>query len=917
MRIAPALLTLALTFGLFPPCSIYSATPPDTGSRASSNFDFDWCFKLGDIATASQEHFDDTAWRKLDVPHDWSIEGDYAEDNPGVAISAFLPTGIGWYRKTFDVTPAMLKQDVSILFDGVFMDSTTYINGVKLGEEPYGYMSFHFELSKYLHAGKNTIAVRVNNLLQPAARWYTGSGIYGHVQLITMPTTHISMWSTFVHTNSISGDKATLAISTTVDRTAEDARPINLRFTVLDSAQHRVATNTIPFSKDIATELTVSHPALWSPETPSLYTLRIELLNGGYVVDSEDTRFGIRTTSFDPDKGFLMNGNVLKLRGVGDHLYGGPMGTAVPDGILERRLQMLKDMGVNAIRTAHNPHTPYFYDLCDRLGILVMDEIYDGWHKKVKNEYAERYYASQWHHDVERWVRRDRNHPSIFAWSLGNETGLEDTNHMSEYVHTFDPTRPTTGGMMTTGVDVSGWNGPGEVPGVLERFHAEHPTTPIVLTEEPHTLQTRGYYRARTWWRDWKHVVEFPSYGTQEIFFDGNPWYNSSYDNAIVRNSARWSWKRTASTPWIAGEFRWLGFDYIGEAAYKGGQWPTRAENFGIIDLAAIPKDHYYLYQAFWTKQPMVHILPHWTHRGMEGITIPVVAYSNQPEVELFLNGTSLGRRKPEELGDFVWQVPYKPGRLEAIAYDASGKEAAETLFQTADEPNQIKIETDNDHLRPNRTDDAVVTFAITDKDGVMVPWDMNRIDFKVNGPVHLLGNENGDPCDPTPNQASYRKAFYGMARGFYQSTEVGGPIVIIAGAILGDVHILNTSALHPRIVSIAASRVALRGQITNVPLEIHYTIDGSEPTTLSPLYTAPFGISDETRVRALILEDGVPQLTLSQAFHRTEDTVVSDPRWATNSTEDPSQRVGHHIAEGAEADTRRLKNRAVKKQEE
>ena len=289
------------------------------------------------------------------------------------------------------------------------------------------------------------------------------------------------------------------------------------------------------------------------------------------------------------------------------------------------------------------------------------------------------------------------------------------------------------------------------------------------------------------------------------------PGYNSSYDNAIVRDSARWSWKRTASTPWIAGEFRWLGFYYIGEAAYKDGRWPTRAENFGVIDLAAIPKDHFYLYQAFWTKKPMVHLLPHWTHRGMEGITIPIVAYSNQTEVELFLNGNSLGRRKPEELGDFVWQVPYRPGKLEAIAYDSSGKQTAETSFQTAGEPNQIKVETDNDHLRPNRIDDAVVTFTNTDRNGVMVPWDMNRIGFKVNGPVHLLGDENGDPCDVTPNQALYRNAFYGMARGFYQSTERDGPIEIIAGAILGDVHILNTSPQHPRIVSIAMARVALR----------------------------------------------------------------------------------------------------------
>ncbi|HEX5284643.1 MAG TPA: glycoside hydrolase family 2 TIM barrel-domain containing protein, partial [Bryocella sp.] len=581
-------------------------------------------------------------------------------------------------------------------------------------------------------------------------------------------------------------------------------------------------------------------------------------------------------------------GQVLKLRGVGDHLYGGPMGAAIPDGILERRLRLLKEMGVNAIRTSHNPHTPYFYDLCDRLGILVMDEIYDGWHKKVQNEYAQRFYASQWHHDVERWVRRDRNHPSVFIWSIGNETGLVDVNHMTEYVHTFDPTRPTTGGMITTGVDVSGWNGPGEVPGVLEKFHAEHPTVPIVLTEEPHTLQTRGFYRVRTWWRDWKPVQQFEPYGTEEIFFDGNPWYNSSYDNAIVRDTARQSWKRTSSTPWIAGEFRWLGFDYIGEAAYKGGHWPVRAENFGIIDLAAIPKDDYFLYKAFWTKRPMVHLLPHWTHRNMEGVVIPVVAYSNQPQVELFLNGKSLGRKRPQPLGDFLWDVPYEPGTLKAIAYGQGGEQVATAEFETAGDPTGLKLETDNSALKPNRTDDAVITVTIVDKDGTMVPWDMNTVHFKLTGPVHLLGNENGDPVDVTPNQAPYRNAFYGMARGFYQATAQDAPIEIAAAAILGDTAIAGTSPQHPRMVSIAVSRMSLRGVLANADLVIRYTTDGSEPNAQSSVFSGPFGVSDDTQVKAVVFRDGSRWMQLSQWFHRVDPPVVSDPRWATDSTVDP-----------------------------
>lgn len=858
--------------------------------RGTTNFDFDWRFHLGEVPGAEAPGFDDSAWRQLDVPHDWSIEGAYRQDNPGVAVSGWLPTGIGWYRKTFEVTPEMLRGNVVLLFDGVFMDSTTWVNGVQLGEEPYGYMSFYFDISAHLHPGANTIAVRVNNLLQPAARWYTGSGIYGHVKLLTMPAVHVPLWSTFVRTHSLNSQTATVAVSTAVQQ--RSAR-IALQLSVLDPDGKIVARRTVPASEavpdlDHPAILQIPHPRLWSPDEPNLYILRTELVDGKQLVDSEDTTFGVRTTVFDPNKGFLLNGQVLKLRGVGDHLYGGPMGTAIPDGILQRRLQMLKDMGVNAIRTSHNPHTPYFYDLCDRMGFLVMDEIYDGWHKKVKNEYAERFYASQWHHDVERWVRRDRNHPSVFVWSLGNETGLADVNHMTEYVHTFDPTRPTTGGMMTTGVGVSGWNGPGEVPGVLEKFHAEHPTIPIMLTEEPHTLQTRGYYRVRTWWRDWKPGQQFEPYGTEEIFFDGNQWYNSSYDNAIVRNNSRQSWKRTASTPWIAGEFRWLGFDYIGEAAYKGGHWPVRAENFGIIDLAGIPKDDYFLYQAFWTKKPMVHLLPHWTHRNMEGIVIPVVAYSNEPEVELFLNGVSLGRIEPGPLGDFLWKVPYRPGKLLAVAYDVNGKRVANTSFTTAGDPTGIKLETDNGALRSNRTDDAVVTFTVVDKDGVMVPWNMNRIVFKVLGSVHLLGNENGDPVDVTPNQASYRNAFYGMGRGFYQATADDGPIEITAASILGDTAIWSATQKNPRMISIAVSRVSLRGPLENASFEIHYTTDGSEPTLSSPLFKNAFGIYDDTNVQALITRNGKPWIRLSQGFHRVEPTLVTDPRWATDSTIDP-----------------------------
>lgn len=877
--------------------------PLQQGPRTEKNFDFDWHFHLGDLSGAEAPGFDDSAWRTLDVPHDWSIEGEYKEDNPGSGSNGYLPTGIGWYRKTVDIKPEQLRKTNVLFFDGVFMDSTVWMNGVKLGNEPYGYISFYYDVTPHLHAGKNVVAVRVNNSLQSASRWYNGSGIWGHVKWLQLPTAHIDLWSTFVRTKKLSDTAAEIDAST---RVAPNGNNSQVRFSVLDDTDHVVASSVTAPGNDHAKTLTIAKPHAWDTEHPYLYTLRAELLNGKQILDREDTTFGVRTMRFDPDKGFFLNERPVKIRGVADHEAAGPMGAAISDKLLEQRVQLLKDMGANAIRLAHNPHRPYFYDICDRLGILVMDEIYDGWHKKVEGEFAERFYASQWHHDVESWVRRDRNHPSIFAWSLGNETGLEDVNHMSEFVHTFDPTRLTTGGMMTRGVGIAGYNGPGEVPGVLEEFHKQNPTLPLILTEEPHTLQTRGYYRVRTWWRDWKHGTPFPPYGTEEIFFDGKQWYNSSYDNATPRVTARWNWKRTENTPWISGEFRWSGYDYLGEASFKGGRWPARAGNFGIIDLANIPKDHFYLYQAFWTTKPMVHLLPHWTHPGMNGISIPVVAYSNQPEVELFLNGKSLGRRKPEALGDFRWDVPYTPGNIEAIAYDAAGKKTANTSFVTASLPDAIKIETDNTDLRPNRIDNATVTFTITDKDGVMVPWANDRIKFAVHGPVRLIGYENGDPLDVTAHHEPQRNAFYGMARGFYQSTEEGGPISVTAASILGNVNIIGLNAQHPRWVSIAVSRISLRGPRPTGKVEIRYTLDGSEPTSASLLYAKPFGIWDDTTVRAAVFVDGKRELALKQAFHRTEEPLVSDPRWATTSQEDPAQRGDKRQAEGAAAELQR-----------
>ena len=865
-------------------------------ARSTQNWDFDWRFHLGDTPQAALPNYNDSNWRQLDVPHDWSVEGKYDENNPGGGDSGYLPTGTGWYRKSFNVSRAMLDQSVWIVFDGVFMDSTVWINGYKLGTRPYGYVSFAYPLTGHLREGKNVISVRVDNSMQPAARWYTGSGIYGHVHLVSANPTHVEEWSTFVRTLKLADGAATLAVSATIDGCSVVKNGVSLEYDIVDPRGEVVARSSAEACKASGGEepqitATVDHASLWSPETPALYTLRTAVLSNGQVLDMLETRFGIRMEEFSPDRGFLLNGEPMKLKGVADHLYGGPMGVAIPDSILIRRLRLLKEMGVNAIRTAHNPHPPAFYDLCDQMGIMVMDEFVDGWYKKAENDYGARYFNEWWKRDVADWVRRDRNHPSVILWSIGNETGYSDELGITNWIHKFDATRPTTGGRVHFGVDVAGFNGESEVPGFLDKFHQEHRAIPVVLTEAPHTYQTRGFYRVRTWWRDWKHFHEFPEYGSNEIFFDGNQWFRSSYDNAMVRITARAAWQEVATTPWISGGFRWTGFDYLGEADYKGGRWPDRAKSgVGVLDLAAIPKDDYYLYQSLWTTEPMVHLLPSWTHRGMKGVVIPVVAYSNQPEVELFLNGESLGRRKPGPLGDFLWKVPYDAGTLEVVAYSQDGETAASETLKTASAPVDIALETDNATLRPNRTDTAVVTVKAVDQSKNVVPWNTNQVDFKVTGPVHLLGYENGDPTDVTPNQAPRRRMFYGMERGFFESTAQAGPIEVTAAAILGD-ESMGYEGNTPRMIAIVVRQVALRGALTPTSIEIRYTTDGSEPNGSSTLYSAPFEILQDTVVNALILRDHKPFMTTSAHFRKVDPTSVSDPRWATDSQVDPVDR--------------------------
>jgi beta-galactosidase len=836
-------------------------------------FDFDWKFKAGDSPGAESADYNDADWRVLDVPHDWSIEGVYAADNASGGRCGYLPAGTVWYRKEFGFSNDWKDKKVSIEFDGVFMNSTVWLNGEELGTRPYGYIAFAYDLTSHLRPRRNILAVRVDNEQQPSGRWYTGTGIYGHVHLrITNPVC-FRRGGIFFQTLEANADRAIVSIDSEVEAGSSGT----VTATLFSKDWKSVASDmTALVNGQASQKMTVENPELWSVSEPFLYTLRMTVEQSGQIVDQVDTRVGIRTLTFDKKTGFYLNGVSMKLKGVCEHHDGGPVGAAFPDQILRERLVLLKEMGCNAIRTAHNPRTSVFYDLCDELGIMVMDEIFDGWHKKAEADYGGRFFDQWWKTDVEEWLRSNRNHPCIVMYSIGNETGEEDIHDITGYIKKFDTSRPTTGGTIFKGVDIQGYNGPGEMPGAMQAFHEKFPDDICVRTEVPHTLQTRGFYRVRTWWRNKGDPHnEIPDYGTEQIFFDGHSRYSSSYDNCGVRMSARQSWRETRDMPWLIGEFRWTGFDYIGEASFASGEWPARIWNFGVIDLAGLPKDHFWFYQSQWTDKPMVHILPHWTHRDLKpGAVVPVVGYSNCDEVELFLNGKSLGRKtEDKEWLEFVWYVPYEPGVLRAVGYK-SGKAAAEKIHRTAGSPVRLKLETNNSNLKPDRVDTATLTFSAVDTGGNTVPWAMNRVEFEIEEPVKHLGFENGDPVDVTPHRTNYRNLFYGFGRGFFQSLETDGPVCITAAAILGDTLFEDEEQ-----VAIDVRQIMLRGVQMDKQVSIRYTIDGSDPM-FGEIYDKPFMLTGSAEVRAVILREENPVLMLSQKFKKGSKPQITDPRW-------------------------------------
>ncbi len=853
--------------------------------REMVNLDSNWAFLLQDDPAFSNPNMNDTQWEKVNIPHDWAFEKGVSKEGVQSDNGGYFGGGVAWYRKTFDVPETWNTKWVQIEFDGVYMNSEVWINGHYLGKRPYGYISFRYEISKYLKTGKNNIAVRVDNSLEPSARWYHPCGIYAPVRLVLTGHQRISPNGIYITAPLATSQKARLNISTSLVNKMNKKVKAMLKTVITDASgkELKVVRNPLKWKNnhtlEVIQEFELDNPSLWSPESPYLYTVTTSLWVKDQRVDQVETNYGIRQIEWKTDSGFWLNGEQTKLLGVCEHYEGGPVGGAWTKPLLRWKLALLKEMGVNAIRTAHNPAPPVFYDLCDEMGLLVMDEIFDGWKRKAKQDYGAQAFNEWWEKDMTEWLKRNRNHASIVIYSLGNETSGQIAERLVAKCHQLDPTRPVTSGHSESEfMDVFGVNGGSEKQGFYTK---ERPDKPFVATEAPHTWQTRGYYRTQTWFRDGypnkgQQPFALPDLTEKEIFHyewdsrdnwaNGKQHFNSSYDNAMVRISARKNWELMRDLPWYSGHFRWTGFDYYGEAGYVHGGWPFRLFMGGALDVAGFEKDLFYFYQSQWTKEPMVHILPHWTHPTLEKDTkIPVWVYSNCDVVELFLNGKSLGKDTPGTKWDEMqceWMVPWEPGTIMAKGF-INGKEVSATEYTTAFSPAGIRLTSDSEHLNIPEDHTAIITTAITDSAGVFYPYGENNVYYHIDGPARIISLENGDPVDTTNNVGvNFRRAFMGLTRTFLQTVPDAKNISITAGAILGEKQLLTSSK-----VSIDVKTLAILGEANTQPVEIFYTIDGTEATPQSKLYTGPFPVNSGTTVKAVVVRKDEVILTMQEPF--------------------------------------------------
>ncbi|MDP4179716.1 MAG: glycoside hydrolase family 2 TIM barrel-domain containing protein [Bacillota bacterium] len=759
----------------------YKGTDIYNGLRGQS-FDEGWKFYKGDVSNGQTTAFNDSSWSNVTLPHDWSIYNTFNKSSAAGGGGGYLDGGIGWYRKTFTVPSNYSGKKVFIEFDGAYMNSQIWINGTLLGTRPYGYISFEYDLTPYLNiGGSNVVAVKLNNN-QPTSRWYSGSGIYRNVWLTAIDPVHVAYCGMFVTTPTVNSSSAIANVSTKVLNMGSSAKSASLTTTILDASGTKVASDKSSAvnmaangNNTFSQNLSVSNPHLWSPASPYLYTVQTEVVVDGNVVDTYKSTMGFRYFNFSNTTGFSLNGVNMKINGVCLHHDLGALGAAVNYRAIERELQIMKDMGCNAIRTSHNPPDPQMLEICDRLGLLVMDEAFDCWETgKVANDYH-LYFKSWAQTDLQAMVTRDRNHPSIIMWSVGNEIPSPTTTtatSLRNWVRAIDTTRPVTWGCFAVNMgdvnyqavasvlDLVGYN---YFPYMYDGGHNSHPEWKMFGSETSSAVRSRGIYKTPT----------------NQNILSGADNQCSSYDNSVVSwgNSAESSYTEINKRNYMAGEFIWTGFDYIGEPTPYG--WPAKSSYFGIVDTCGFPKDIYYFYQSKWSTKPMVHILPHWNWSS--GTTVQVWAYSNCDTVELFLNGTSLGSKSVGSSLHLSWNVPWTAGTLRA-----KGTKGGTVVYDevvTAGAPSKVLLKPDRTTIAADGKDLVYIETDIADTNNVVVPTATNTVNFSISGPGVIVGVDNGNAPSTEPYKSNSRTAFSGKCLVIVQPTKASGTIVVTANS--------------------------------------------------------------------------------------------------------------------------------------
>ncbi len=769
--------------------------------RAKENFDLAWLFHKGDIAIKravkaggqggltdinvkietnkeaviaytdvdKAATFKPEDWNEIDLPHDWCVEGTFVNDNSigsAPAVSGYLPGGIGFYRKEFEIPETDLGKKISIEFDGIFRNSTVWVNGHLLGNHKSGYTPSNYNLTdvlRYGKEGKNIILVKVD-ATEYEGWWYEGCGIYRHVWLIKTDKLHVDRFGTFITTPVISSEKADVDIKTTLKNEYKVAKNVTLVSKVVDNKgvllDTKTSTLTIePLSQiEIEQKGAIQKPQLWSPETPNLYKVMTEVSDNGNLIDTYETTFGVRTIEINRN-GVFLNGKLYPVKGTCNHQDFAGVGVALPDKINEYKLKLLKEMGSNGYRCSHHPPTPELLDMCDKMGLLVVDE-----NRMLSS-------SEEGINDLTTLLYRDRNHPSIFMWSMENEEGIQGTvtgtrilKTLVDITHKIDPTRPVTAAMnhgrneggYSDVLDVVGYNY-GDKGLAYVKDHENNPQRVEFCTETTSFISTRGEYE-NNWGKGYVSNLGLwqPNWGP----LPGEDWAD------IVKY------------PYLGGLFVWTGFDYRGEPTpYR---WPCVTSHFGFMDICGFPKDGYYAYKAAWTNEPVVHIFPHWNWKGKEGDSIKVHCYTNCEEVELLLNGKSIGKQKAIPYTKLIWSLTYKPGKLEARGYKG-GKVITKDIIETTTDPTQIALSSDCNTLKADGCDVAVIRVAIKDAKGRVVPTASNLVHFEIEGPGKIIGTGNGNPSSHEPDKASQRMAFNGYCLVLVQTNRQAGTIKLKA----------------------------------------------------------------------------------------------------------------------------------------